>query len=525
MHLDVARNFQSKESVLKLLDVMSFYKLNKFHFHLVDDEGWRIEIEELPELTEIGSKRGHTIDESENLIPSYGSGPDGSLTTGSGYYSRKDIIEILQYANERHIEVIPELDMPGHARAAIKSMNVRYNRFMEQGNKAKAEEFLLADLNDTSKYSSVQLFNDNVVCACQEGTYNFIETVLDDIIEIYKEAGAPLTTIHTGGDEVPHGVWEGSPVCEEFKKNNSEINNVHQIKSYFLTRYNKILAERGLATAGWEEIAMHLDMVDGKEQKTINSEFVDKDFLPFVWNSVYGWGGEELGYKLANTGYKVVLSNVTNLYFDLARDKAPNEPGFYWGGFLPTEQVYKFEPYNVYSSLSVDLNGNKIDPSVFDTKTQLTVEGKQNVHGIQGQLWSETVMSAERMDYMIFPRLLCLAERAWNSSPSWAGNPEAYEASYNQFVNSLGQIELSRLDNISKGVLYRIPTPGAKIDNGTLYANIEFPGLEIRYTTDGSEPTIESPLYESSVAVTGTTVNLKAFSTSGRSSRTVTVNK
>jgi hexosaminidase len=524
MHLDVSRNFQSKESVMKLLDLMSFYKLNKFHFHLVDDEGWRIAIEELPELTQIGSKRGHTTDEKTNLIPSYGSGPNGSLTTGSGFYSRQDMVEILKYATERHIEVLPELDMPGHARAAIKSMNARYQTYKQKGEDIKAEEFLLIDSQDSSQYSSVQQFNDNVVCVCQESTYKFIETVLDDIIEMYEEAQAPLRTVHTGGDEVPHGVWENSPVCESFKNNNTDINNVHDIKDYFLTRFNQILASRGLATAGWEEIAMHIDMVDGKENKTINNEFVDKDFLPFVWNSVYGWGGEELGYKLANAGYKVVLSNVTNLYFDLARDKAPNEPGFYWGGFLPTEQVFKFQPFNVYSSLNLDLNGNTIESSVFDSKTKLTKETMQNIHGIQGQLWTETVISSERMDYMIFPRMLCLAERAWNASPQWAGDKEAYEITYNKFVNRLGQIELPRMDNLSNGVLYRIPSPGAIIKDGNLMANIEFPGLEIRYTTDGSEPSMTSNLYEGPVKLEGK-ATLKAFSQSGRSSKPVTAVK
>jgi hexosaminidase len=130
LHLDVSRNFQPKEAVLRLFDLMALYKLNTFHFHLTDDEGWRLAIDGLPELTEIGGRRGHTTDEREHLIPSYGSGPDPdpAVSYGSGWYSRADFIEMLQYAHERHIEVIPEVDVPGHARAAIVAMKERHRR-------------------------------------------------------------------------------------------------------------------------------------------------------------------------------------------------------------------------------------------------------------------------------------------------------------------------------------------------------------------------------------------------------------
>jgi len=525
MHLDVARNFQSKQSVLKLLDMMAFYKINKFHLHIIDDEGWRLAIEELPELPEIGSKRGHTLDGSENLVPSYGSGAfaDVNKSAGTGFYTRKEFIEILKHANERHIEVIPELDMPGHARAAIKAMNTRYNRFMANGQEDKAKEYLLADLNDKSEYSSVQMFNDNVVCVCQSSTYKFLETVLDDVVQMYQEAGVPLSTIHTGGDEVPHGAWEKSPICEEFIKKNSGVNNVKDLKGHFLTTFSQMISERGLTTAGWEEIGMHLDMVDGKEVKTINPEFANNNFVPYIWNSVYGWGGEEIGYKLANAGYKVVLSNVTNLYFDLAYDKDPAEPGFYWGGFVTTETAYLFQPYDVYSSLKVDLNGNPIPESAFDEKVKLTAKGRANIQGIQGQLWSENTKNAETLEYLIFPRLISLAERAWTPTPSWAGKgKEAYNTSWNNFANAIGQRELMRMDNLYKGILYRVPMPGAKIENGTLTANVTFPGLAIRYTTDGTEPTPTSMLYSEPVQVTGN-IKLKTFTSTARASRTLSV--
>src|SRR4029077_10900804 len=140
--------------IFKLLDLISLYKLNVFHFHLTEDEGWRIEIPSLPELTEVGSQRGHTTDNRKNLQPSFGSGGLTNNYPGSGFYSTKDFIEILKYANDRYIQVIPEIESPGHARAAIKSMEARYAKFMAQGKPEEAKKYLLSDFEDTSKYSS-----------------------------------------------------------------------------------------------------------------------------------------------------------------------------------------------------------------------------------------------------------------------------------------------------------------------------------------------------------------------------------
>ncbi len=514
MHLDVSRNFQSKESVLKMLDVMSFYKLNKFHFHLTDDEGWRLEISSLPELTEIGAKRVHTRDEKNGLIHQYGS---ASSNAGSGYYSRQDFIEILKFAKARHIEVIPEIDMPGHARAAIKSMKARYENYLAQGDSIKALEFVLHDPNDQSVYSSVQNFNDNVVCVGRKSTYNFLEEVVNKITEMYKEAEVPLTTIHTGGDEVPIGTWEKSPLCQALVKDkNNNIENVHGLKAYFLNKFSQIISEKGLKTAGWEEIALHLEAVEGqeKEKKTVNPEYVKKSFQPYVWNSLYG-GGEELGYQMANAGYQVVLSNVTHFYLDMAYDKQPEEPGLYWGGFLNDEQPYLFEPYNLYNSLQLDKNGNPISKEDIQSKTPLTAEGKKNILGLQGQIWSETIKTADRLEYMAYPRMLSLAERAWATRPTWVTKREEYTNSWNEFSNRLGQRELPRFDYSSSKINYHIPTAGAQIKEGQLYANSALPGMDIRYTTDGTIPTIESSLYKEPITVTGI-VKIAVFDKNGR---------
>ncbi len=526
MSVDVGRNFQKKETILKVLEAMATYKLNKFQFHLTDDEGWRLEIKELPELTQVGSRRGFSADEKEMLLPSFGSGPFADKNSGSGFYTRADFIEILKFAKVRNIEVIPEVDFPGHSRAAIKSMLVRYNRLKAEGKTAEAEKYLLNDLQDSSKYESVQMWTDNVLCPCQESTYNFITTVVSSIEDLYKEAGAPLTTIHTGGDEVPHGVWEKSPKCADLIAKKTELGQLGGVSNYFLTRVSDILSKKGLTTAGWEEIALAKVKVGDAVQHIPNPAFINKNFRPNVWNNVWGWGQEDFAYQLANAGYKTVLSNVTNLYLDLAYSKDPKESGYYWGGFTNTKKVYEFIPFNIYQNASVDLLGNPLDLSSLANKVRLTAQGKENILGIQGQLWTENTKSSEMAEYLVFPRLLAVAERAWAQDPAWAQVADASKRnqlllqSWNEFSNRLGQRELPRLDYLANGIGYRLPPPGIVIRNEMAYINAEFPGIAIRYTIDGTEPNAQSPVYTTPVAVTqGTVVKTITTSTNGRVSR------
>jgi hexosaminidase len=218
MHLDIARNYNSPEVIKKLISIMAFYKMNKLHLHLTEDEGWRLEIPSFPELTEVGSNRGHTRSGKDHLIPAYGSGPvpDPEKGYGSGYLTREAFIDILRFASDHHIQVIPEINMPGHARAAIYAMEARYDRLMKEGKTEEAEKYRLMDPLDESEYNSAQNFNDNVVCVCKEAPYLFFQTVVDDILRMYEDAGLELKIMHAGGDEVPHGVWEKSPVCRDF---------------------------------------------------------------------------------------------------------------------------------------------------------------------------------------------------------------------------------------------------------------------------------------------------------------------
>jgi hexosaminidase len=474
LHLDVARNFQTPDSVMKLLDVMAFYKLNRFHLHLTDDEGWRIQIKQLPELTAVGSRRGHTLDESECLIPSYGSGPvaEPKGSGGTGFYSQDDLVRILQYANARHIEVMPEVDFPGHARAAIISMRARSNR-LAQTNANAAAEFLLTDPRDQSKYESVQMWRDNVVDVGREATYRFLDVVFSELADIYKRAGVPLRSIHLGGDEVPKGAWEKSPSAAAITVDkNLKIPRSGQLEIYFLQRAAKLLSQRGIQPACWDDCLL-LQIDDATKLQSARSDSSDK-LTAYVWNSVWGWGIEDAAYRLANAGYDVVLCNAPYLYFDLAYEKDPLEPGYYWAGFVDARAPFEFAPLDLFQNANRDGMGHHLDSASFANRTRLTAEGAQHILGIQGQLWSENIRTAEALEYMAIPRLIALAERAWSPSPAWSEDEPSdrkrvrIERDWNQFANRLGQRELPRLDFFAKGVGYRIPSPGAVVIDGRI---------------------------------------------------------
>ncbi|MFW5973590.1 MAG: family 20 glycosylhydrolase, partial [Bacteroidota bacterium] len=460
-------------------------------------------------------------------IPSFGSGPHAGELHGSGYYSREEYIGLLRYAGERHIQVMPEIDVPGHARAAIVAMEARYERLAAEGDESAASEYRLHDPRDESTYRSVQRWDDNVINVCMESTYRFLEKVVDELAEMHREAGMPLTEVHIGADEVPVGVWQNSPACETLVAENPEVESTGQLFDYFLHRMVDILDERNIRLAGWEEIAL-TDQFYVHGPKEPNPEFVDRDFLPFVWNAVWGWGAEDLGYRLANAGYDIVISNASNLYFDLSYNKHPEEPGLYWAGFVGTRTAWEFVPCNLFRTASRDIMGNPISEANYEDAVRPTEEGRRNILGIQGQLWSETLVEPSRLEYMAFPRILALAERAWAPEPDWTkiDDPDqrepAMEDAWNEFANRLGQRELPRLDRLAGGIGYRIPAPGGVIRDGMLHASVSYPGMTIRYTTDGSTPSPESPEYQVPVSVDGP-VMLRVFDTRGRGGRTVNV--
>lgn len=525
--IDVARHFHPVERIKKTIRFMAFYKLNRLHLHLTDDEGWRLPVGGLPELTDVGARRGHTLDSREHLPPSFGSGPDPDTSPGSGHYTREEFVDLLRFATARHIRVIPEIDAPGHMRAGVKAMENRYRRLIKEGREEEARRFLLTDLDDRSVYRSVQGWDDNVTNVCLESTFLFFETVVEELIGLFAEADSPLEVVNLGGDEVPEGVWEKSPVCRALLASSNELIDTRDLSRRFFDRMVSYLQARGLKTAGWEEIGLGT-RTDGTFEPEKPKPNLAGAVVPYAWNSVWGWGGEERAYLLANAGYEVVMANAPNLYFDLAYEKHPKEPGFAWAGFVDARKTFEMTPLNIYNSAYEDLFGNPIDMDEYWDHTRLNPDGRRNILGIQGQLWGENTPSRARFEYLLYPKMLALAERAWSPRPEWSKveyrteRTAQLDEDWNRFANSLGQREFRRLAHMHGGVAYRIPPPGARIAGGVLESNVAYPGLEIRYTTNASEPNIESPRWRHPVSVLDSAaVRIRAFDSMGRGSRIV----
>ena len=422
--LDVSRNFTSKEGILKLIDLMSRYKANVLHLHFGDDEGWRVEIDALPELTSYGAFRGlpvlnsdGSVSEPDALQPTYCIAMDKNdrSTSANGYYSHKDFVEILRYATAHHIRVIPEFDTPGHSRAAIKAME---KRALLTGDTS----CLLSEPSDTSKYVSVQDYTDNAINVALESTYKFIETVFDGLIALYREAGAPLETIHVGGDEVPDGAWIGSPSCQELMRERGWT-STDSLKDYYVNRVLDIAGSRGVKIAGWQELVLKL-------RPSTQARLCGGLGFTNVWT--VSRGREELPYQLANKGLPIIISSAPNAYFDFAYNDSKLERGHSWGGFVDERRSFSLLPFDMYRSVRWDDHGLIKDISKApEGKTKL--EAPYNIIGVQGQLWSETIRNFDHVTYYLFPKALGLLERGWNARPSWEGSLKADDA---VFVNS-----------------------------------------------------------------------------------------
>ncbi len=524
--LDVARNFHSKQQVIKVIDLMALYKLNVLHLHLSDDEGWRLEISGLPELTEIGARRGHNLDGARFLQPAFGSGPGWNAMAGNGYYSRQDFIDILRYAKLNHITVIPEIETPGHARAAIVSMNSRYHRLMEEGKKTEASEFLLRDPEDQSVYATQHGWTDNIMDPGLPSTYRFIENVIDEVIDLYKDAEVPLSLIHVGGNDIPSDAWAGSPTAMSLLKGDPEIRDHRDLKRYFFRRIERILKTKGLPLYGWQEIATR-DRYRNTETAVLpDPEFAHRDVIVDVHNASSAEGLTDLPFRMANAGYKVVLSSYAHFGFNLPYDNTFPEPGISAGSFVDTERAFRFQPHGGVMTSTSDVAIRLVENSSAREES-LTDYGRKNIVGIKGLLWSETATNSSELEYMLLPRLFALAERAWASDPFRDGQSDSrktralLQEEWSHFANVLGKRELTRLDFYQGGYHYRIPAPGLMVDRGEVRANIQFPGLTMRYTTDGREPTIKSPVYTDPIPAAGI-VKVRAFNSVGRGGRTST---
>ena len=449
--LDVARNFLGKEDVKTFIDLMSRYGLNVLHFHVGEDEGWRVEIPSLPELTEVGAHRGYTLTDDVPFLKGIysGDGNPDSTTVANGYYTVEDFMEILKYADAKGVAVIPEFDTPGHSRAAIRAMEWRHK-------KTGDSSLRLIEEGDTSKYRTAQDFTDNLMNPGIEGPYKFWGIVFDDMIDIYKRAGVSLPAVNIGGDEVPRHAWDGSAAVKQLMKEKG-LNEQREVHAYFVERIADIAKEKGIKIAGWQEIALN------------HSDDYDKNVMPVV-EAVNSWtyAEDNKGLEMTRKGYPVVLSNVDYLYFDHHQTGHPDDPGMWWGGI-----VHEFKP--LHSTIDTLMPG--------DSATQ------SKVKGISAQLFAETIKDFSMVEHYMLPRILGLAERAHNSGVTLSDN---------EYFGLITQ-EMQRWDN--EGLHYFVRQPGIIVEEGIVYMNEPYGYGEIRYTIDGSEPDKNSQLYVGPFAI------------------------
>ena len=331
--LDEARHFKGKVVVKQLLEEMAYLKMNKFHWHLTDDQGWRIEIEKYPRLTQIGAYRDST------QIGGWNS-PLYDVNIHGGYYTQEDIREIVDFAAERHIEIVPEIEMPGHSEEVLAT----YPELSCSG-----KPYVNADF-----------------CIGTEKTFEFLENVLLEVIDLF-----PSEYIHIGGDEASKSSWKTCPRCQK-RMADEHLNSVDELQSYMIHRIEKFLNDHGRKIIGWDEI------IEGGLSPTA---------------TVMSWRGEEGGIKAVKAGNQAIMTPGKYCYLDAFQD-APNTQPMAIGGYLTLEKVYSFEPV----------------PDSLSTKEA------ELILGVQGNVWTEHIPTPEHYEYMIYPRILALAEIGWSPS-------------------------------------------------------------------------------------------------------------
>ena len=344
MHLDVGRHFFPKEFIKKYIDLLALHNMNTFHWHLTDDQGWRIEIKKYPKLTEIGSQRSRTV--IGKNTQEYDNTPYG------GFYTQEEAKEIVKYAQERYITVIPEVDLPGHMLAALAA-------YPEMGCTGGPYEVC----------PRWGIFED-VLCIGNDQTMQFLEDVMNEIIEIF-----PSKYVHIGGDEAPRTRWEKCPKCQaRIKTEGLKADKNHtaedRLQSYCMTRIEEFLNSKGRQIIGWDEI-------------------LEGDVAPNA--TVMSWRGMEGGIKAAQLGHDVIMTPTSFCYFDYYQTADTKDEPLGIGGYVPIEKVYSLEPV----------------PAV------LTEEQSKHILGAQANLWTEYIHSSEHVEYMVLPRMAALAEVQW----------------------------------------------------------------------------------------------------------------
>ena len=420
--LDVSRHFFPVEFIKEFIDILALHNINTFHWHITDDQGWRIEIKKYPELTTIGSQRSRTV--IGRNTPEYDNTPYG------GFYTQEEAREIVEYAQERYITVIPEVDLPGHMLAAYPELGCTGGPY-----------------EVCPKWG---VFED-VLCLGNEKTFEFLEGVLDEIIDIF-----PARYIHIGGDEVPRTRWEKCPKCQARirqlgLKDDKDHTAEDRLQSYCMARVEKYLNEKGRQIIGWDEI-------------------LEGEVAPNA--TVMSWRGIENGIEAAKLRHDVIMVPTTYAYFDYYQtDNRDGEP-LAIGGYVPIEKVYSLNP----------------------TPDALTDEEKEHIIGVQANLWTEYVLDGDHVEYMALPRMAALSEVQWTQ-------PD--KMNYDDFAQRLlNLIKIYDLDslNYSKAMFDIRPTYTAKPaegeNKGAIVVELNTPdNAPIYYTTDGTEPTKASTQY------------------------------
>jgi len=388
LHLDVSRHFFSVEEVKRFLDLMALYKFNTFHWHLTDDQGWRIEIKQYPKLTTIGGFRDST------LIGHYTDTPRRfDRTRYGGFYTQEQIKEVVEYASQLHINVVPEIEMPGHSRAALAAY---------------------PELSCTGEKLGVPglwgVFED--IYCCNEETITFLQNVLEEVLELF-----PSEYIHIGGDEAPKIRWNESEDCKKIMEDN-DLEDAHELQSYFIKRMDSFLTERGRKLIGWDEI-------------------LEGGLSPNA--AVMSWRGEEGGIAAAKQGHYVVMSPTTYCYFDYYQSSHESEP-LAIGGFLPLEKVYQFDP------IPEELNKSEA----------------KYVLGGQANVWTEYIPTFEQVEYMVYPRAIALIQSLWcQNKPDYEEFLDVYLEKHENFlgkrnVNFSKSVHIPKLqiERVDQGVAY-----------------------------------------------------------------------
>ena len=438
--LDAARFFIPKENVLRIIDCMGMLKINTLHFHLTDDNGWRLEIKKYPKLTEIGSQRSGTVIGRNS--GEYDNTPYG------GFYTQEDIKEMVSYAADRQIEIIPEIDMPAHSNAAL----------------AAYPQLVCPVVNCyIGVVPGLGGSNSGVIyCAGKDTVFTFLQDVLDEVMAIFPSRYIPL-----GGDEAQKGYWKKCPLCQERMKK-EHLANEEDLQGYFMKRMSDYVRSKGREVIGWDELT--------------NSSFLPEGVIIQGWR---GFGAAAL--KAAEKGHQFIMTPARIMY--LIRYQGPQwfEPQTYFGNNT-LKDVYDYEPVQAdwkpeYASLLM---------------------------GVQASMWTEFCNKPEDVDYLVFPRLAALAEVAWTqpAHKDWTSFLKGLDA-YNEHLTAKGIVYARSMYNIQHTV-----TP----NDGILEVELECirPDMEIHYTTDGSEPTATSPLYERKVPVKETLTLKSATFAQGR---------